>query len=758
MSSSRRATALALAALLLLALAGYGRLLRPGQVPYSAHSDLVSIHLGTKTVLYDSVHGGGGVPFWRDDQMAGVPAFTNPESQYLYPLHFLFYLVPPADAVGWAIWLQLVAGALALFWVGRTLGLGRWACLIMAVAQLFSFKLIAITYAGFLPILPIATLFPLLFASLFRLIEEPDLEGALLLGASGALCLSTGGFQLIYDAAIFLGGYAAWRIAGLWRDGLRRQAGRFASAFLGAGLLAGGVMACQLIPLLSESALLSRRVGSYEFFLSGYTFTARHWLNFLYPESFGSLFDASRLDRYLWEDVAYFGLVPLILAIVGAVRGWRRPHVLFLVLGFAASLLLAARSPLNRALFELLPGFALFRMPLRFVYLTGFFGIALAGIGAEELWRALAGGRPRDGGATRARGGAWPALAVPTALVLLIGTEGVFYARRYVDTKPASFVLPRPAYADLLHRDASVFRIAPRFRDTVQPGWAAPLGLQVLSGALPFNLDHYRSLFEMMQTGKVAPASTYAWLDFRNVARSDLLDALNVKYIVSPAPLANTLPPGYQEVASLARQPVFSFFRGMSERDLFVYRNERFLERARWAGQVVTVRDRQEMIAMMETYDLRTTSVVLDPAGPSRSPVSFSGDAADRVTITASRGGRLDLETRARGRRFLAISEVWHPGWRASIDGRPLPLQTCNLALMGAWVPPGDHTIVLQFRPLHWPLSVGITCASLALFLALFAGARRARALRHQGGVSRSSPPPGRGSSGGPGPPAERAP
>ena len=755
MSSSRRATSLALATLLLLALAGFGRLLRPGQVPYSAHSDVVCIHLATKTVLYDSVHGGGGVPFWRDDQMAGVTAFTNPESQYLYPLHFLFYLVPPADAVGWAIWMQLVAGALGLFWVGRTLGLGRWACLIMAVAQLFNFKLIAITYAGFLPILPIATLFPLLFASLFRLIEEPDLKGTLLLGASGALCLSTGGFQLIYDAAIFLGGYAAWRIAGLWRDGRNRQAARFALSFLGAGLLAGGVMACQLIPLLSESALLSRRAGSYEYFLSGYTFTARHWLNFLYPESFGPLFDASRLDRYLWEDVAYFGLVPLMLAIAGAVRGWRRPHVPFLVLGFAASLLLAARSPLNRALFELMPGFALFRMPLRFVYLTGFFGIALAGIGAEELRRALGG--LRDGGATRPWRGARPAAAVPAALILLIGTEGVFYARRYVATKPASFVLPRPAYADLLHRDASVFRIAPRFRDTVQPGWAAPLGLQVLSGALPFNLDHYRSLFEMMQTGEVAPASAYAWLDFREVARSDLLDALNVKYIVSPGPLSETLPPGYQEVARLERQPVFSFFRGMTERDLFVYRNERFLERARWAGQVVTVRDRREMIAMMQTYDLRTTSVVLDPAGPPRSPAPFAGDAADRVTITASRGGRLDLETHARGRRFLAISEVWHPGWRASIDGRPLPLQTCNLALMGAWVPPGDHTIVLQFRPLHWPLSVGITCASLALFTALLARAR-ARPPRHEVDLSRSSPPPGRGSSGGPGPPDERAP
>jgi len=41
---------------------------------------IVAMHLATKGVLYDSLHSGHGLPFWRSDQLSGVPAFTNPES------------------------------------------------------------------------------------------------------------------------------------------------------------------------------------------------------------------------------------------------------------------------------------------------------------------------------------------------------------------------------------------------------------------------------------------------------------------------------------------------------------------------------------------------------------------------------------------------------------------------------------------------------------------------------------------------------
>jgi len=458
-----------------LALAGYGALLRPGRVPYSIHSDIVAMHLATKMVLYESLHGGHGLPFWRDDQMSGAPAFTNPESQYTYPLHVLFALVPPADAVGPTIWIQLVAGALAMYWVGRVLGLGHTAGLLMAVAQLFNFKLIAITYAGFLPVLPIGTLFPLLFGALFYLMREPGLKATLVLAASAALCLSTGGCQLLYYATLLLTGYLLWWSFAWWRGDRRGNAGKVLLGTLAAGCLSMGVMAYLPVPMLAESPLLSRTGTSYDFFLSDYTLTPRHLLNLLDPESIGPLFDATRADRYLWEDVVYFGIVPLGLALVGAVRGRRRWHAPFLVLGFATSLLLAMETPLTRLLYAALPGFGLFRMPIRFAYLTGFFGIALAGIGLEETMAALR-ARLRQG---------LPAMltrALPVVLIVFIAAEGTVYAHRCVRTMPAGFVTPSPEYAAWFARDRSTFRIAPSYRHAIQPRWAAPMNLHLMTG------------------------------------------------------------------------------------------------------------------------------------------------------------------------------------------------------------------------------------------------------------------------------------
>jgi len=211
-----------------------------------------------------------------------------------------------------------------------------------------------------------------------------------------------------------------------------------------------------------------------------------------------------------------------------------------------------------------------------------------------------------------------------------------------------------------------------------------------------------------------------------------------VKYVVSPIPLRQVEQAGFHEDARLISQPIFTFFEGMTRSDLYIYRNDRFLERAFWARQVVGVKDRAGMIAAVQGHDLRTTAIVYGDAGPVVAPaaVDAPGDtpAADspaddaRIKVVESSGGLLSLETHSRARRFLTISEIWHPGWRGSIDGESLPLVACDLALMGAWIPPGEHRVVLRFRPLHWPLAVGTTVGFLvvwaaALFACIYRGA-----------------------------------
>ncbi len=698
----------------LLCLIGYRQLLDSHRVPYSQYSDIIAQHLGIKMLSYKSFQENHGLPFWRNDTLAGVQIFTNPESQYLYPLHFLFYLLPPLQAVGPTIWIHFLFGALIFFWIGRAMRLGVWACLFMALAQLFNFKMIAGTYAGFLPILPILIFFPLLFLACFYQLRQPNLKGCLAVGAAGFLCLNTGVFQLYYYSILFLAGYFIW----FFIISLRRKQSRPALqvfAWLTAGfMLSLGMMAYHLLPLAAEAKLLSRGNASYEFFLSGYTLTPKHLLTFLYPEALGSLFAVSELDRYLWEDIAYFGLIPLCLAFLGALLGWRRhPQTIPLVIAFLTTLVLAVDTPLLKCLYNFLPGFGLFRVPNRFLYLSGFFGICLAGIGLELILLRF-----------RAKG-KHVSIGLAFVLLALISIEGFHYSKRYVITYPANEILPQTDFAAFFNNDQETFRIAPLFRHTINNGWAALMGLEFITGYTPFNLKHYKTYTDLLQWGNTAEESAYSWIDIFNITRWDLLDALNVKYIASPVPVQALYqagfarPPDLDEVAHFRNQPMFFFFNlGLQRKDIYIYRNNNFLKRAFWVEELISLTNEKDFMSHMLMQNLRKTAVISEESATASNPIRFVNTSDDHVTVVSASGGRLDLEVQNRENRFLVISEIWHPGWRASLNNTPVKLHKTNAALMGTWIPKGRHRLMLSFKPLYWQPAIQISAVSIALFLA----------------------------------------
>ena len=563
--------------LLLLAALGYGHLCQPGQVLYSPHSDFIAEHLATKTVLYDAIHRQGRMPFWRGDELAGNTALTNPQSLYTYPLHVLFYFMAPVAAWGPTVGLHFLAAGLAYYLLGASMGVGWGARLLMAVAGLFQFKLLMAAYAGWLPVMPIVVFFPLLFASVFHLLKRPGLGGVLALAGAMALCLHSGQMQLIFYSGGFLGVYVviyggervrqqAW--AELWPRLL---------SLVGGTALGIGASLYLLGPVAVEAPWLSRSKTTYEFLLAGHSLRPAHLLTLFYPEALGTPLEGTYPGDELWEDVAYFGLIPLLLGGVGVVLGWRRRPTRFLAAGFLVSLLLAADTPVLRFLYEYLPLFGLFRVPNRFLFLVAFFGLALAGIGADQVLSRLASAR---------RAVVSPAMLV-TILVLLIGGEGIYYAHRYLFTVPQEQVLPSEATRRYFRDDPDLFRVAPLGRATLNYGWSASLGVQLVCGFDPYNLRGYQQYFDLLRFGRPGPATARVWTDLTQVARWDLLDALNVKYLVASSPLPNLPGDRFELAARLPEQRAFVFYQGLARGDLYIYRNQRFRPRAFWADGVV---------------------------------------------------------------------------------------------------------------------------------------------------------------------------
>ena len=236
--------------------------------------------------------------------------------------------------------------------------------------------------------------------------------------------------------------------------------------------------------------------------------------------------------------------------------------------------------------------------------------------------------------------------------------------------------------------------------------------LQLISGYEPFNLRHYQQYFNLLQLGQARKEDATVWTDLLRVARWDLLDALNVKYVLAPFPLQ--LPSEqFEPVGQYHDQPVFVFYKGVERIDVFVYRNKSVLPRAFWVERVVRVVGEDDMRTALQRENLRDLAVIRGIGPEDTSP----GSPNDQAKVVEAADGYLSMETVSGTDRFLVVSEIWHPGWSATLDGRTLPLHRTDLALLGAWIPAGRHRLVLMFRPLYWRLALSISLCCGAAFL-----------------------------------------
>ena len=80
-------------------------------------------------------------------------------------------------------------------------------------------------------------------------------------------------------------------------------------------------------------------------------------------------------------------------------------------------------------------------------------------------------------------------------------------------------------------------------------------------------------------------------------------------------------------------------------------------------------------------------------------PIDLPGGPAGEATILLDRPGRITVRAESIGRRLLIVSESYHEGWRAAIDGRVAAVARVNGDFLGCVVEPGRHQVALVFDP-----------------------------------------------------------
>ena len=86
-------------------------------------------------------------------------------------------------------------------------------------------------------------------------------------------------------------------------------------------------------------------------------------------------------------------------------------------------------------------------------------------------------------------------------------------------------------------------------------------------------------------------------------------------------------------------------------------------------------------------------------------------EASGQVDILAYSDTGVSLSVSAPQAAYLILSDAWYPGWRATVNGDPTPIQRANLIFRALPVPAGESSVIFSFEPRLWRTALYIGCA-----------------------------------------------
>jgi hypothetical protein len=648
---------------------------------------------------------GEGLPDWSPLIIGGMSLAATPLAMLAYPPAWLFLFLPTEPVFNLFFVLHLFWGGLgAYLLLGRGFGLSPQAALLGGLAFGLNSKFVAHTAGGHVSMMAAVSWLPWAVWGMHMLLAAPGWRAGLgwlsLTSAALAMQIATHSQILLYTAYL-LGAMTLFQASGVPGPAThrRRHLADGLARFMVALLLAALLGAAQLLPQLELAGLSSRGLDAAQ--AGQYALSPLQLLLGLgLPAAQGG-----------HETIIYLGWLPLLLLPSAFSRANRWSWFYGGVLAVALLFALGEATPLHALVYRLLPGFQWVRTPARLMFMGALAAAVLTGFGLERLNTARWSGRAthRAGQLALAlgllalllglglalglgqvqRAGLALAVIVPAGLAVI-----VLRLRRRVAAPLTAGLLALLLLLDLLWFDYSLLRFIPpaqafapgqpaaeflaaqpgRFR-VYSPSYSLPMPtaaayrLRLVDGVEPARLARYD---ELMARAGGYPNQGYS-VTIPNFGGQPLATALaqarpNLK-------LLGLLNVGYLAAAFPIEQPGLSLLTELEGTN--IYANPSVLPpawvayqsrptEADWLGQLAALPHLADIVTIEQ--------------GPSLPP---SEQRAGAATIIAYGPNRLEVETDTLAPAWLVLSEVWYPGWRATVNGIGQPVARVDGLLRG---------------------------------------------------------------------------
>ena len=609
-------------------------------------------------------------PLWNPYERGGYPFSADPQPAIWAPLSWLCYLLGLLSG-DHGHWLQelrqlaapmLAAAGMHLFL--RRRGLSHPAAALAGTILVSgAFAQRTITMATYWPWAYLG----LVLAATDAILRRPDWTRARWLTLALLLLVTSGFPPSIFYALLIAIPYALLRIfvGGVGVQDRRRAL----AAMTGAAVIAsiGGLVV--IWPLLEQTALSWRADRGLDYILSN-------------PATLADV--QTLLDPTIAGKQLFVGLLGVMMALLALFEIFRPSHgrrseVLFWSSVTIAGVLLAAanETPLLGLLAAHLPGFDLFRIASRYMILAHTGLAVLAAYGLD--------------------------LAIRSALTIRVGADGRHQRTIYAIACTCLFV----QVLDLQRIEVKSSRFArpydPMLGDTITPG---------LGDARIYNE------WSLGPRG----GSVYGIRDWRGRSRDPMSFARyqEVERAVSRAPallrhfaITRLLLDGRRQVAARPRIHSPQTIPGIVRETPTSYRLPNPSPEVYWSSTVIETAPGEGLARLSrhsvgsvvivdrgELNDAERKSLALPRATDSGNPNDTSeGETSTRGQVIERRRNRLHVEINAKAPGIVSFAEVWHPGWRATVDGSTTHVHRVNHLLRGVIVDPGLHRIELVYRP-----------------------------------------------------------
>ena len=207
-------------------------------------------------------------------------------------------------------------------------------------------------------------------------------------------------------------------------------------------------------------------------------------------------------------------------------------------------------------------------------------------------------------------------------------------------------------------------------------------------------LRRYQEMIEAYispEMQKMMPAIAEAQGDMTKVAGDSIypvLNMLNMKYVIMPLQGGQTVP----------------------------IMNPYAFGNAWMVDKIEYVDNANQEIERIAKMNLRHEAVA-DARFKQQLGEAVEQDTASVVTLTAYEPNQLSYDVVSGKGGVVVFSEVYYPGWTATVDGEPAELGRVNYILRALNVKPGNHKVVLSFFPKSLDRTESVAYISYAVLL-----------------------------------------